>query len=397
MARIRKTAAVFICVLVMAVFSACGSADDSEDDGQDITEDITEETSEAGTEDEDYESSENEDGTLWAFNYDVESIVTLGEYRGLTYTIIDTSVTEEEVDEEISAIMDSYAEPEEVTDRAVENGDTVSIDFEGIMDGEAFDGGSASDYYLEIGSGSFIDGFEDGLIGVMPGVEVALNLTFPDDYYNGELAGQDVVFNVTVNFIEGDDIVPELNDDFVKAFMIEDMNTVEDMREYVREYLTADKEAEADSEIQMELIEKVMYDSVIDLPEEFVAQFEDEFIDTYLSYFEIYNTYYGVSWDEFLSDYLMVDEDTFFEDARLYGEEYASEMLVICAVAKAEGIEITDDIYSEKLSMYAQLYGYDEDEFEEYYGRETLIQSFLNEEVLYFLQENAIGLESEIE
>lgn len=143
--------------------------------------------------------SETEDDNVYAYTLDIDKFVELGQYKNLTYTPVDTTVTDDEVEEQINTNLQANATYDQITDRAVQDGDTVNIDYTGKIDGEEFAGGSGSDYNLQIGSDTFIDGFEDGLIGKNPGETVTLNLTFPDDYSSEDLAGKDATFDVTIN------------------------------------------------------------------------------------------------------------------------------------------------------------------------------------------------------
>ena len=245
------------CLGVALLLCACGkgSANSTDTAAGSETESAAQSASESASETE----TETEDTNAYAYDYDVESLVKLGDYKGLTYTETDISVSDEEVESQINSTLTAHATPEQIKDRAVEEGDTVNIDYEGKIDGETFEGGTASGASLTTGSDSFIDGFEDGLIGVKPGEKKTLNLKFPDDYKtNPDLAGKAVVFDVTVNYIEGDDIVPELTDDFVKGLSITDVSTVDEYRAYVKSQLQTNKESEAESSKQKELLQQAV-------------------------------------------------------------------------------------------------------------------------------------------
>ena len=339
--------------------------------------------------------TETETEAYYAYNYDLDQLVELGDYKNLTYTIADTSVTEEEIDTEIGYKLKEYETPEQITDRAAEDGDTVNIDFEGKMDGETFNGGSAEGYTLVLGSGSFIDGFEDGLVGVKPGEKVTLDLKFPDEYPNNpDYAGKDVTFDVTLNYIHGETITPELDDDFVVSLGLDDVKTVDDYREYVRGQLTESKESDAESSMRNELVEKAVSNAKVkDLPEELVEQYKNE----YTSYYSEYAQYFGMELEDFLTQYMnnMTVEDL-EKEAQTYGEDAAKHMLVICAIARAEGLDNTDEGYDEKLADYAEQNNFDSVEtFEETYGKEYLKQVIINERVFDFLVDNATGVEAD--
>ena len=382
----KRIALAFMTGFCVAALAACGGTKAAK-----VETDTAAASETAATETE----AETETEAYYAYNYDLDQLVSLGDYKGLTYTIADTSVTEEEIDTEIGYKLKEYEAPEQITDRAAEDGDTVNIDFEGKMDGETFNGGSAEGYTLVLGSGSFIDGFEDGLVGVKPGEKVTLDLKFPEEYPNNpDLAGKDVAFDVTINYIHGETITPELNDEFVVSLGLDDVKTVDAYREYVRGYLTEGKISDAESSMRNELVEKAVANAQVkELPEELVEQYKNE----YTSYYSEYAQYFGMELEDFLTQYMnnMTVEDL-EKEARTYGEDAAKHMLVICAIAKAEGLDNTDDGYDEKLADYAEQNNFDSVEtFEETYGKEYLKQVIINERVFDFLADNATGVEAD--
>ena len=313
------------CLGVALLLCACGkgSANSTDTAAGSETESAAQSASESASETE----TETEDTNAYAYDYDVESLDKLGDYKGLTYTETDTSVSDEEVESQINSTLTAHATPEQIKDRAVEDGDTVNIDYEGKIDGETFEGGTASGASLTIGSDSFIDGFEDGLIGVKPGEKKTLNLKFPDDYKtNPDLAGKAVVFDVTVNYIEGDDIVPELTDDFVKGLSITDVSTVDEYRAYVKSQLQTNKESEAESSKQKELLQQAVDNAEIkEIPEELVTEYSAQ----YTSYYQQYASYFGMEFSDFLTQYMNQTEDDFNKDAADYGKQVAGNMLVV--------------------------------------------------------------------
>ena len=382
----KRIALAFMTGFCVAALAACGGTKAAK-----VETDTAAASETAATETE----AETETEAYYAYNYDLDQLVSLGDYKGLTYTIADTSVTEEEIDTEIGYKLKEYEAPEQITDRAAEDGDTVNIDFEGKMDGEAFNGGSAEGYTLVLGSGSFIDGFEDGLVGVKPGEKVTLDLKFPDEYPNNpDFAGKDVAFDVTLNYIHGETITPELNDEFVVSLGLDDVKTVDAYREYVRGYLTEGKISDAESSMRNELVEKAVANAQVkELPEDLVEQYKNE----YTSYYSEYAQYFGMELEDFLTQYMnnMTVEDL-EKEARTYGEDAAKHMLVICAIARAEGLDNTDEGYDEKLADYAEQNNFDSVEtFEETYGKEYLKQVIINERVFDFLADNATGVEAD--
>lgn len=370
-----------VCLGMAVLLCACGKG------STESTEAASSETETAQSEAVSETVAETEDTNVYPYEYDVESMVKLGEYKGLTYTETDVSVSDDEVESQINSTLTAHATAEQITDRAVEDGDTVNIDFEGKIDGKTFDGGTASGASLTIGSGTFIDGFEDGLIGVKPGDKTTLKLKFPDEYKtNTDLAGKDVTFDVTVNYIKGDDIVPELDDDFVKGLNIDDVSNVKEYRAYVKSQLQANKESEAEKSKQSELLQQAVDNAEIkEIPEELVTQYATQYTD----YYKQYASYFGLELSDFLTQYMNQTEEEFNQSAQDYGKERAGYMLVVSAIAKAEKVDV-DALYDEKVAQYAEQSGYaDAATLEKDYSKRYLNQIIINEEVQNILEENA--------
>ena len=367
-----------VCLGMAVLLCACGKV------STESTEAASSETETAQSEAVSETVAETEDTNVYPYEYDVESMVKLGEYKGLTYTETDVSVSDDEVESQINSTLTAHATAKQITDRAVEDGDTVNIDFEGKIDGKTFDGGTASGASLTIGSGTFIDGFEDGLIGVKPGDKTTLKLKFPDEYKtNTDLAGKDVTFDVTVN---GDDIVPELDDDFVKGLNIDDVSNVKEYRAYVKSQLQANKESEAEKSKQSELLQQAVDNAEIkEIPEELVTQYATQYTD----YYKQYASYFGLELSDFLTQYMNQTEEEFNQSAEDYGKERAGYMLVVSAIAKAEKVDV-DALYDEKVAQYAEQSGYaDAATLEKDYSKRYLNQIIINEEVQNILEENA--------
>lgn len=370
-----------VCLGMAVLLCACGKG------STESTEATSSETETAQSEAVSETVAETEDTNVYPYEYDVESMVKLGEYKGLTYTETDVSVSDDEVESQINSTLTAHATAKQITDRAVEDGDTVNIDFEGKIDGKTFDGGTASGASLTIGSGTFIDGFEDGLIGVKPGDKTTLKLKFPDEYKtNTDLAGKDVTFDVTVNYIKGDDIVPELDDDFVKGLNIDDVSNVKEYRAYVKSQLQANKESEAEKSKQSELLQQAVDNAEIkEIPEELVTQYATQYTD----YYKQYASYFGLELSDFLTQYMNQTEEEFNQSAEDYGKERAGYMLVVSAIAKAEKVDV-DALYDEKVAQYAEQSGYaDAATLEKDYSKRYLNQIIINEEVQNILEENA--------
>ncbi len=308
-----------------------------------------------------------------------EGKVTIGEYKGLALT----SVSQATVDEEIQTMLEYYAEAVEV-DRAAEEGDTVNIDYVGLKDGVAFDGGTAEGVDLVLGSDSYIDGFEDGLIGAVAGEQRDLNLTFPENYGNEELNGQAVVFQVTVNAVKAEQI-PELTDEFI-AGIVPEYPTVESYTEALRESMNLESYYEQVTEQLMASSEVEKYN------EDDVAERKALLIAEYTSYAEYYGSYYGLDTETAVMYFLGFESmEAFEEEMGNYAYEVEKNAMIIEAIAEAENIEVSDAVYEEKLAEYAEYYGYDDvAAFEEANGKDLIVDSILSELVMEFIIDNAI-------
>lgn len=307
--------------------------------------------------------------------------VKLGEYKGVAYTPVKAEVTDEEVEAEIQSLLDAYPTENEV-DRAAADGDVVNIDYVGMKDGVAFDGGTAEGYDLKLGSGNFIDGFEDGLIGAVKGQELSLNLTFPENYRNEDLAGQDVVFDVTVNSVK-ESIPAELTEEFVKEHT--DYDSVEDYRKGTREELEEAAAAAAANQEEAEVFLKVVEDSEVNLTEEEIQATYDE---QYAMY-EEQATMYGMDMEELVSLY-GIDLETFQSQLMLQAEEAAKQTAVVQAIAAAENISVND----EDRQALVDEFGFESiEDMNEKTDEELADEYLLSQKVIDFLVENAVAQE----
>ena len=313
--------------------------------------------------------------------------ITVGEYKGLTLT----SVSEAEVDADIQAMLEYYAELVEV-DRAAEEGDTVNINYVGLLNGEPFEGGtddSEAGYDLELGSNSFIDGFEEGLIGVVAGEKRDLNLTFPEDYGKEELNGQAVVFQVTVNTVKTE-LLPKLTDEFI-AEKFPDFPTVEEYRAKLTENMNFNTYYEQITNQLMESSEVEKYN------EARVIQRTEQLIAEYSSYAQSYGAYYGLDEETSITYFLGFESmDAFKEAMGEYAHEVEKNAMIIDEIAKKENIVLTDDIFDTMSAEYAASYSYEDVEtFLADYGEETVRTAILSELVMEFIIENAVIKEAE--
>lgn len=316
--------------------------------------------------------------------YSALDYVTLGAYKGLTVTLEKVEVSDEEVEEQVAANLKDSDQTQTLTEGAVEDGDTVVIDFVGKLDGEAFDGGTSQNYELEIGSGKFIDGFEDGLIGVEVGETVDLNLTFPESYTNAELAGQDVVFTVTVNEIHR--APDELTDEIVQV--ISDYETVEEYRNFVKESLLEQKANNQPSQKLQDLYAQIYDNStIIDYPEDVVAYRSAQYIKYYKSMAEAYSMEYA----DFLSGYFGMDEENFATQITAVVESSMTQELLMNAIADTEGLEVDDAYYDAHVAEYVEKAGVaDVAELESTYTRETIMENMRMDMAMDLVVENCI-------
>lgn len=285
--------------------------------------------------------------------------------------------------------LSSSAVNEEITDREdVQEGDIANIDYTGKKDGEAFDGGSAEGYDLTIGSGSFIDGFEDGIIGHKVGDEFDLDLTFPEDYSNEDLAGQEVVFTVKVNSIS-QKVTPELTDDWVVSRNIDGVSTVEEYEDYVYNQLLSQAQSTYDSDVQDKAAQYVMENSTYpqDPPQEMI----DRLAESMKTYYTNYATQYGMELDDFLTTFLGADEDNPEQIITDNATESAKELLVMKVIADREDLNPSRTEFNTQLSSYAAQAGYSSvDEFKKNEDAESVRESMMLQNVLEFLQKKAV-------
>ena len=280
-------------------------------------------------------------------------------------------------DHDITSYIESQMTPEEVTDKnaAAALGDTVDIAYEGKIDGKAFDGGSSDSYDLTLGSGSFIEGFEDGVVGMKKGETKDLKLRFPDNYYSSDLAGKDVVFTVTVNAIKR---TPELTDDWVKNYTNNSISDVADYRESVRKSLTQQEEEKAESELQGEAWNQVQQASVYHfLPKEYVKNGEESFEANIKSEAEKY----GLSLDEYIEQ-SGIDQDTYSKQKEQNGRYAAASKLLLGALVKAEKLSENSPAYQKELQKAADLYGVSSDDLISKNGKDNVYNYVMTNVVL---------------
>lgn len=290
----------------------------------------------------------------------VKPEVTLGKYMGVTVTKVDTSVSEEEIAAELENERNKNSRTVSVTDRPVQEGDTAVIDFEGFVDGVPFEGGKAEGHSLEIGSHTFIDTFEDQLIGKNVGDDVDVNVTFPDQYQAPELAGKPALFKVKIHEIKAKEL-PELNDEF--ASEVSEKETLAEFKEEIKERLEQAKEAEAKAQKEEEAIQKIIEKSKMDIPE---AMIETQ-CETMLDEFAQRITQSGLSFEQYLQ-FSGTDVNGLKEQVRPEAVKRIQSSLVLEQIAKEENIEVSDADIDAEIEKMAAAYGMEADKLKEYMG-----------------------------
>ena len=283
--------------------------------------------------------------------------VKLGKYKGVKVEAAEVTVTDEEVDAKIEKERENNARTIEVTDRPVKDGDMTVLDFEGFVDGVAFDGGKGENYPLTIGSGAFIPGFEEQLVGAEIGKEVEVNVTFPEDYHAEELKGKEAVFKCTVHEIKAKEL-PEIDDEF--AAEVSEFDTLEEYKKDVKETLTIEKEKAARDAKEAAVIDAIIADSDMDIPEAMVTTQQKQMIDEFAQRMQMQ----GLSMEQYFQ-FTGATLDKMMEQVKPQAETRIKSRLVLEAVAAKEGIEATEEDYEEEIKTMAEVYQMEPDKIKE--------------------------------
>lgn len=283
--------------------------------------------------------------------------VKLGKYKGVTVDKISTEVTDEEVDAEVERERENNARNVEVTDRPVKDGDITTIDFEGFVDGVPFEGGKGENYPLTIGSGAFIPGFEEQLIGAEIGKEVEVNVTFPEDYQAEELKGKAAVFKCTVKEIKEKEL-PELDDEF--AGEVSEFETLAEYKADVRGKLEEKKAKEAKDAREAAVIDAIVKDSDMEIPQAMLETQQKQMVDEFAQRIQMQ----GLSMEQYMQ-FTGASYDQLTEQVKPQAEKRIRSRLVLEAVAKAENITATDEEFEEELKVMAQAYQMEVDKVRE--------------------------------
>ena len=296
----------------------------------------------------------------------VKPEVTLGQYKGVKVEKADASVSAEDVEAELKKVQEQNARLLTVEDRGVEDGDQTVIDFEGFVDGKGFEGGKAEDYPLTIGSHSFIDTFEEQLIGKKIGEECEVNVTFPTEYHAADLAGKPATFKVTVKEIKVKEL-PELNDEF--ASEVSEFDTLDEYKKDVEKKLAEKKEIEANSKNEDAVVAKVVENATMEIPDKMIDAQAENMVQDMARRMQSQ----GLSLDMYLK-YTGMTVEQMKEQARPDAEKRIRTRLVLEAVAKAENIQISDEKVDEEVAKMAEAYKMEVEKLKSYMSESDVKQ-----------------------
>ena len=376
-----KKRAIMISMLLVMALSVTGCSQKTATKDKDTKTEETAKTDDAEETESDNTEDTSEDTPTTAelmAGIDVEKCVTLGDYKGVTVEKTIQSVTDEDVQNEIDNALANY--PVEV-DQAAKEGDTVNIDYVGKIDGEEFDGGSDQGADLKLGSGKFIDGFEDGLIGARKGETRTLNLTFPEDYTQ-DLAGKAVEFTVTVNAVK--DPLSEPTDQWV-ADNIEGYDNLADYKAGIRSEQEESNEQTAENQVRYAAWTQVIDNCTINEYPETLVEVGKKLYEQQV---ETYAKYAGMELDAYIESSGLTQEE-YQSNMEEYGKNVAAQALVCQAICDKEGFAIGDDDYQKALQDMLTEYGCTEDELIQTYGQDNVEQSIMLNRVSNLILENA--------
>lgn len=286
--------------------------------------------------------------------------VELGKYKGVEVSKADTEATDADVEEEIKKVAEQNSRTITVEDRAVKDGDMTVIDFEGFVDGVAFEGGKGENYPLTIGSHSFIDNFEDQIIGMNIGDEKEINVTFPEDYHAEELKGKPATFKVSVKGIKEKQL-PDIDDDFAQD--VSDFDTLDEYKADLKKKIAERKEAEAKRQKETEAIEKIVADSKMDIPQAMIDTQVTRMAEDFAQRLQ----QQGLSLETYFK-YTGLTAEKILDDMKPEAVKRIQNSLVLEAVAKAENIQVSDDEFNSELSKMAEMYKMEVDKIKEFMG-----------------------------
>ena len=322
----------------------------------------------------------------------VKPEVTLGEYKGLEVPKADLEVTDEEIEAELKKEQEKNARTIHVEDRAAQEGDKVTIDFEGFVDGVAFEGGAGKDYPLTLGSKTFIPGFEEQLVGVALEQPVDVNVTFPEDYQAEELKGKEAVFKCVIHKIEAKEL-PELDDDFAKD--VSEFDTLEEYKKEIKDNIEKRKADAAKTEKENAVVDKAIENAQMDIPEAMVKTQINQMIDDFARRIQSR----GLTMEQYMQ-FTGSTRETMQEQMRPQAMKRIQSRLVLEKVAEVENIQISDEKLDEELTKMAEMYKMELDKFKELvddYQKDQMKKDLAVQEAVTLMAENAKEVEVKAE
>ena len=379
----KKVVAAMLVMCMALSFAACGGSDTKDTNTKTEAKQDAEDKTESGA---DADTDTDTDTTKTSVSVsrlvsvsDVSKYVTIGEYKGLTLDRASYTITDDDVQAEIDYSLGESGS--EVKDGTVEEGDTVTINFTGTIDGKEFDGGSAEDYDLVIGEGGMIEGFEDGIVGMKKGETKELDLTFPDDYYDENVAGKAVVFEVTLQKFTRP---AELNDEWVASNT--DYKTVDEYRAAIKKELEDNETQSADYDLYSNAWSEVLANSEV---KEYPKEDVEKAVEAYKKMNEDYVKEAGIEMSEFLESQGM-SEDDYEDDCQQYAEAKVEQNLIVQGIMDAEGLSMDDDEIQTLKDELTSEYGYETfDELVADYGEQEVNESLALLRVEHFIVDNA--------
>ena len=315
----------------------------------------------------------------------VKPEVTLGQYKGIEVDSFSTEVSAEEVEAKLAEEQNKNARTITVEGRPVQDKDEVVLDFEGFVDGVAFEGGKGENYPLTIGSGSFIPGFEEQLIGVEPEQEVEVKVTFPEDYHAEDLKGKDAVFKCTVHEIKAKEL-PELDDEF--ASEVSEFDTLEEYKADVEKKLREEKESTGKRAQEDQAVNAIIANAEMDLPEAMIETEARQMLDNFAQRLQ----QQGLTFEQYMQ-FTGMTVDKMTEEMRPQAEKRIKTRLVLEAIVSAENIEVSDERLDEEVAKMAEAYGMEVDKLKEYVGdreKEQMKLDMAVQDAITFVVENAV-------
>ena len=297
----------------------------------------------------------------YVFTITLKPEVKLGKYKGLNVKKEAVKVSKKEIEEAVDHMREHYKE-NVVKEGAVENGDIAIIDFEGFKDGVAFDGGKGENYSLEIGSNTFIPGFEDQIVGMKAGEEKDINVSFPEDYHAEDLKGAPVVFKVKVNEVK-EVKVPDLDKEFFEDLGMEGIDSKEALEKQVKENITASKEAKAEDKYTEDLLAEIAKTTEVDVPETMINDETERMVDHFAEHIMMQ----GISIDQFYQ-YTNSSREALKEQYKEEAEKRIKYRLILEEIIKTEKIKVTDKEVEQKVEELAQKYNMTKEEVKKQYG-----------------------------